>query len=236
VSVHPNPAATEGPDHSTLSEGSSLPYRSVTASVNRRGASPAISPPCQISAPVSAADAGASPLKPCRNSNPAEMTVSDSDCERGGENAGPATSHARADGSTATAGSGGGGSAPPQRIAAGPAGRVPGASAARGARIGRSVAAIAGAATDVGGAGAEVAEASDNDICGLCGQPGADKMAMWTGGGIYWPGEHIPDAELVHAECERDETRRAHAALTQQQRDAVIRGASGGVWPARGCV
>lgn len=24
------------------------------------------------------------------------------------------------------------------------------------------------------------------DICGLCGQPGADKMALWTGGGV-WP-------------------------------------------------
>jgi hypothetical protein len=35
----------------------------------------------------------------------------------------------------------------------------------------------------------------------------------------------------VHAECERAETERAHAALTQPQRDAVIREASGGVWP-----
>ena len=71
----------------------------------------------------------------------------------------------------------------------------------------------------------------DDDICGLCGQPGADKMALWTGGGIYWPGEEKPETELVHAECERAETERAHAALTQPQRDAVIREASGGVWP-----
>ena len=61
-----------------------------------------------------------------------------------------------------------------------------------------------------------------DDICGLCGEPGADKMAMWTGGGIYWPGEIIPDSALVHADCEKEETARAHAALTQAQRDAVI--------------
>lgn len=70
-----------------------------------------------------------------------------------------------------------------------------------------------------------------DDICGLCGEPGADKMALWTGGGIYWPGEVRPDSECVHWECEEAETRRAHAALTQPQRDAVIRAASGGVWP-----
>lgn len=68
------------------------------------------------------------------------------------------------------------------------------------------------------------------DRCGLCGDPGADKMARWTGGGIYWPGETRPEGELVHAECERAETARAHAALTQEQRDAVIRSVSGGVW------
>lgn len=72
---------------------------------------------------------------------------------------------------------------------------------------------------------------TDDALCGLCGQPGADKMALWTGGGIYWPGEERPDTEFVHAECERRETERAHAALTQPQRDAVIRAASGGVWP-----
>lgn len=71
----------------------------------------------------------------------------------------------------------------------------------------------------------------DADICGLCGQPGADKMALWTGGGLYWPGEIRPETELVHEYCERAETERAHAALTQAQRDVVIRAASGGVWP-----
>ena len=69
------------------------------------------------------------------------------------------------------------------------------------------------------------------DICGLCGEPGVDKMARWTGGGIYWPGEARPDTELVHQWCEQEETRRAHDALSQAERDAVIRYVSGGVWP-----
>ena len=71
----------------------------------------------------------------------------------------------------------------------------------------------------------------DEDICGLCGEPGADKMAMWTGGGVYWPGETVPDAEFVHQECEQEETRRAHALLSQDERDAVLRGITGGRWP-----
>lgn len=69
------------------------------------------------------------------------------------------------------------------------------------------------------------------DICGLCGNHGADKMALWTGGGVYWPGEIRPETEMVHAECEHAEQARAHSMLTQAQRDAVIRGVSGGVWP-----
>ena len=67
-----------------------------------------------------------------------------------------------------------------------------------------------------------------DDICGICGQPGADKMALWTGGGVYWPGEFRPDTELVHQYCEQAETARAHAALTQEQRDAVLRSIRGG--------
>lgn len=63
---------------------------------------------------------------------------------------------------------------------------------------------------------------TNDDICGLCGEPGADKMALWTGGGIYWPGETVPDTEFVHQECEQEETARAHAALSQGQRDEVL--------------
>lgn len=65
--------------------------------------------------------------------------------------------------------------------------------------------------------------ADNGDICGLCGEPGADKMACWTGGGVYWPGEERPDTEYVHQECEQEETRRAHAALSQPERDAFLR-------------
>lgn len=61
-----------------------------------------------------------------------------------------------------------------------------------------------------------------DDICGLCGQPGADKMALWTGGSVYWPGETVPETEMVHQECEQEETRRAHAALTQAQREQFL--------------
>lgn len=61
------------------------------------------------------------------------------------------------------------------------------------------------------------------DVCGLCGEPGADKMALWTGGGKYWPGETVPEGEYVHQECEQEETRRAHAELSQGQRDTFLR-------------
>jgi len=73
--------------------------------------------------------------------------------------------------------------------------------------------------------------ATGDDVCGLCGLAGADKMARWTGGGIYWPGETRPETEVVHAECETLECARAHAALTQADRDAVLRGITGGAWP-----
>ena len=46
---------------------------------------------------------------------------------------------------------------------------------------------------------------NDEDICGLCGEPGADKMASWTGGGQYWPGETVSETEMVHQSCEQEE-------------------------------
>lgn len=61
------------------------------------------------------------------------------------------------------------------------------------------------------------------DICGLCGEPGADKMALWTGGGKYWPGEEVPETEMVHQSCEQEETERAHSGLTQEERDRFLR-------------
>lgn len=64
--------------------------------------------------------------------------------------------------------------------------------------------------------------AKDEDICGLCGEPGTDKMAGWTGGGKYWPGEQASETQFVHASCEVEERRRAHAALTQPERDEFL--------------
>lgn len=63
---------------------------------------------------------------------------------------------------------------------------------------------------------------NDDDICGLCGEPGADKFAHPE----HWPGERIPDTELVHAECESEECARAHAVLTPQQRESVLKAIS----------
>jgi hypothetical protein len=56
------------------------------------------------------------------------------------------------------------------------------------------------------------------DICGLCGQPGADKIPHPN----HWPGERIPDTNLVHADCEANECARAHAALSDEQRRRVL--------------
>jgi len=57
------------------------------------------------------------------------------------------------------------------------------------------------------------------DICGLCGEPGADKFAHL----IHWPGERVPDGPLVHAYCEAEECRRAHAELSDKQRRDFLR-------------
>ena len=63
-----------------------------------------------------------------------------------------------------------------------------------------------------------VGNSDDEDICGLCGEPGADKYAH----PCHWPGEQIPDGPLVHAECEAEECRRAHAALSDEERRAFL--------------
>lgn len=59
----------------------------------------------------------------------------------------------------------------------------------------------------------------DEDICGLCGQSGADKFAHPE----HWPGERIPDGPLVHSACEDEECRRAHAALSDSERERFLR-------------
>lgn len=61
--------------------------------------------------------------------------------------------------------------------------------------------------------------APDDDICGLCGQRGADKIPH----PIRWPGERAPDGDLVHASCENEECGRAHAELSDKERDEFLR-------------
>lgn len=63
------------------------------------------------------------------------------------------------------------------------------------------------------------AEPDEPDVCGLCEQPGADKYAH----PVYWPGEMKPDGLFVHQACEDAECRRAHAALTDREREAFLR-------------
>jgi len=50
-------------------------------------------------------------------------------------------------------------------------------------------------------------EDREDDICGLCGDPGADKFPRPK----HWPGEKVPNTALVHAKCEEEECRRAYA-------------------------
>ena len=57
------------------------------------------------------------------------------------------------------------------------------------------------------------------DICGFCGQPGADKMPH----PIRWPGEMSAGTEFVHSDCEAAECGRAHAELSTPQRESFLR-------------
>ena len=59
----------------------------------------------------------------------------------------------------------------------------------------------------------------NDDICGLCGEPGADKYAHPE----HWPGEQVPDTKFVHAVCAEEECKRAHAELSPRQREAFLR-------------
>lgn len=59
---------------------------------------------------------------------------------------------------------------------------------------------------------------NDQDICGLCGEPGADKIPH----PLRWPGEQAPDTDLVHAECESEACRIAHEALSDKQRKEFL--------------
>ena len=51
----------------------------------------------------------------------------------------------------------------------------------------------------------------EDDICGLCGLPCADKKSNEH----HWPGERIPNTPMVHRECEFNECERAFLALPE---------------------
>lgn len=57
-----------------------------------------------------------------------------------------------------------------------------------------------------------------DDICGLCGLPGADKIPH----PVYWPQERRPDTDLVHAECEQEECERASVLCQGRERDEFL--------------
>ena len=51
------------------------------------------------------------------------------------------------------------------------------------------------------------------DVCGLCGETGANKVPH----PMYWPGEQRPGSQYVHMGCEREESNRAFKLLTPEQ-------------------
>jgi hypothetical protein len=59
----------------------------------------------------------------------------------------------------------------------------------------------------------------DEDICGFCGLPGADKIPA----PMRWPGEDSAGTPYVHAACEDAECRRAHSLLSDKQRSDFLR-------------
>lgn len=62
-------------------------------------------------------------------------------------------------------------------------------------------------------------EPENEDICGFCGEPEADKIPH----PVHWPGERSAGTELVHAECEREECKRAHALLSDDERGRFLK-------------
>lgn len=59
----------------------------------------------------------------------------------------------------------------------------------------------------------------DEDICGFCGLPGADKIPH----PVRWPNENCAGTPLVHEACEDAECGRASDSFQGQQRDAFLR-------------
>ena len=59
----------------------------------------------------------------------------------------------------------------------------------------------------------------EEDVCGICGETGADKYKQ----PCRWPGEINPEGEFVHAECEQRERYRAFAEFRERFGDAGVR-------------
>jgi len=59
----------------------------------------------------------------------------------------------------------------------------------------------------------------DDDICGFCGKPGADKLPH----PIRWPDEQSAGTPFVHAACEERECARASALCQGKARDEFLR-------------
>ncbi|MCA9340283.1 MAG: hypothetical protein KDA17_05195 [Candidatus Saccharibacteria bacterium] len=64
-----------------------------------------------------------------------------------------------------------------------------------------------------------MADEQDTDICGLCGEPGADKIPH----PVYWPGERRPGSEFVHADCEDMACIEAWGLLSETEREMFLR-------------
>ena len=58
-----------------------------------------------------------------------------------------------------------------------------------------------------------------DDICGFCGLPGADKIPH----PVRWPGEESAGTRYVHEVCEDAECGRAHAMLSDKEREGFLR-------------
>jgi hypothetical protein len=63
-----------------------------------------------------------------------------------------------------------------------------------------------------------IPEQEEQDICGFCGMPGADKIPH----PVHWPGENTAGTPYVHATCENAECSRAHSMLTDKQRKSFL--------------
>lgn len=60
---------------------------------------------------------------------------------------------------------------------------------------------------------------NQQQICGFCGLPDANKFPH----PVRWPGEESAGSKLVHDTCEDLECRRAHALLSDREREEFLR-------------